>query len=127
MFSCYLIFVVWPVQGPRYLSPPIGVPTGPVRGLALTILEGGSSRGAAFPSSHVAVAVTQSLVMLRHRRALGAVVSAVTVALALGAVYGGFHYAVDALTGALVGAAAWAASGPLARAPRGFAPTPDPV
>ena len=103
--ACFLVFVVFPVQGPRYLGVPEGVPDGPVRALVLAILETGSSRGAAFPSSHVAVAVTQALLALRHQRRVGRWVAAIAVGLACGAVYGGFHYGVDALAGALVGAA----------------------
>jgi membrane-associated phospholipid phosphatase len=102
--SCFLVFIVLPVQGPRYLGEPAGVPDGPVRALVLTVLESGSSRGAAFPSSHVAVAVTQALVAIRHRGFAGAWVLALTCGLSAGAVYGGFHYGVDVLAGAAVGA-----------------------
>jgi hypothetical protein len=116
MLSCYLIFVVFPVQGPRYIGPPEGIPEGPIRALVLTILQGGSSRGAAFPSSHVAVAVTQSLVMLRFHRPAGMVMTVTSLLLAAGAVYGGFHYAIDALTGGVVGVAAWLVSGAVQRA-----------
>ena len=115
MLACYAVFVVWPVQGPRYLGAPGGIPSGPVRGLVLAILESGSSRGAAFPSSHVSVAVTQTLLALRYRPRVGGALGVITLLLAAGAVYGGFHYAVDALAGAAVGAAAAAASGPLHR------------
>jgi membrane-associated phospholipid phosphatase len=102
---CFVVFVVFPVQGPRYLGVPEGVPSGPVRSLVLTILEAGSSRGAAFPSSHVAVAVTQALLALRHQPRVGRWVAALAVGLACGAVYGGFHYGVDVLAGAVVGVA----------------------
>jgi membrane-associated phospholipid phosphatase len=102
---CFSIFVVFPVQGPRYLGVPEGVPDGPVRRLVLAILERGSSRGAAFPSSHVAVAVTQALLALRHQPRVGRCVAAIAVGLGAGAVYGGFHYGVDALAGAALGAA----------------------
>lgn len=107
---CYLVFVYFPVQGPRYFGSPRGVPAGPVRRLALLVLERGSSRGAAFPSSHVGMMTAQSILALVLQRRLGVVVSIVTVALAVGAVYGGFHYGVDALVGGGVGVvAAWVA------------------
>jgi membrane-associated phospholipid phosphatase len=76
-----------------------------VRRLVLAILERGSSRGAAFPSSHVAVAVTQALLALRHQPRVGRWVAGVAVGLGAGAVYGGFHYGVDVLAGAALGAA----------------------
>lgn len=105
-YACYLVFIVFPVQGPRYLWPaPPGVPAGSVRALALQLLEAGSSRGAAFPSSHVAVAVMQTLVAFRWLPRLAPVLALLTVALAVGAVYGGFHYATDVILGAAVAVA----------------------
>ena len=102
--SCFAVFVFFPVAGPRYLwSAPPAIPDGPIRRLALTLLAAGSSKGAAFPSSHVAVAVVQSLMMLRHHRAAGWAISVASLLLALGAVYGGFHYGIDVLVGAATG------------------------
>jgi membrane-associated phospholipid phosphatase len=40
---------------------------------------------------------------LRYRPGLGLVVSVTSVLLMLGAVYGGFHYAVDIVAGAILG------------------------
>ena len=101
---CFVIFVAFPVEGPRYAWPaPPGVPDGPVRWLTLAILERGSSRGTAFPSSHAAVAAAQAVAGLRYQPLVGAIVSATTVLLMTGAVYGGFHYGVDMLVGAAVG------------------------
>jgi membrane-associated phospholipid phosphatase len=102
--ACYVVFVAWPVQGPRYLWPgPPGICEGPVRSLTLSVLESGSSRGAAFPSSHVAVAVAVSLVTLLRSPPAGIAAGTASLLLALGAVYGGFHYLVDVLAGALAG------------------------
>jgi membrane-associated phospholipid phosphatase len=109
-FACLVVFVFLPVQGPRYLRPaPVGIPSGPIRSMVLWVLEGGSSRGAAFPSSHVAVAVAQVAVMARFYPRSSAPLALLTLGLALGAVYGGFHYATDAVVGAVVGlvVAAW--------------------
>jgi len=101
---CFAVFVVFPVEGPRFAwAPPAGIPDGPVRRFTLRLLAAGSSRGAAFPSSHVAVAVTQAVVALRCQRAVGIVVSVCAALLSLGAVYGGFHYGIDVLAGAAVG------------------------
>src|SRR5713101_6012233 len=54
--ACYLVFLFFPVAGPYYAFPH---PEGPVRQvwsaqLVYGLLVGGSSFGAAFPSSHVA-------------------------------------------------------------------------
>ena len=101
---CFALFIVYPVAGPRYLWPaPPGAPDGPVRRLALWLLASGSSKGAAFPSSHVAVSTTQTLMAWQWSRTAGAILGVMTVLLAAGAVYGGFHYAIDTIAGAAVG------------------------
>jgi membrane-associated phospholipid phosphatase len=104
----FAAFSVFPVEGPRFAwGAPPGVPSGPIRALTLLVPEHGSARGTAFPSSHVAIALAQTLSSLRWRRSLGVEVAITTVLLATGAVYGGFHYASDVLAGVLVGVATW--------------------
>lgn len=104
-FVHYLFFIYFPVQGPRYLfaAPDGHLAEGPVYQLAHKLLEVGSSRGAAFPSSHVAVATAQTLLVYRFLPRLAPLVAVLAVGLALGAVYGGFHYATDALVGSALG------------------------
>ncbi len=107
--ACYAVFLPFPVQGPWYTWPhPAAVPDGPVRGAVERLLAAGSSRGTAFPSSHVAVSVAQTLALAQVAPRLAAPAAAATVLLALGAMYGGFHYGVDVVAGALLGAAAGA-------------------
>ena len=100
---CFVFFVYFPVQGPRYFGPPESIPGGPIRALTLSILENGSSRGAAFPSSHMAMTVCQAMVQLRYQPPIGILVTLISVGVGVGAVYGGFHYAIDMLAGAVVG------------------------
>ena len=108
MVGCFVVFSVFPVEGPRYAWPaPAGVPDGPFRSLALALLERGSSRGTAFPSSHLAIALAIGLSSMRWNRRLGVPVLALATLLGFGAVYGGFHYAVDMAAGAVVGAVGW--------------------
>jgi membrane-associated phospholipid phosphatase len=114
--ACFLTYLVFPVDGPRYLLGPATAPDGPVRTFVLHLLAAGSSRGTAFPSSHVAASVVASLCALQFQRPVGIVVSALTVGLALGTVYGGFHYVLDALAGGIVGLSAWFAARALCRA-----------
>ena len=106
-FAHYLFFIYFPVEGPRYRFPAPGgaLAEGPFYQLAHTLLEAGSSRGAAFPSSHVGVSVAATVICWGALRQLTPLIGILTVGLALGAVYGGFHYAIDALAGALLGLA----------------------
>lgn len=106
---CFVIFAIAPVQGPRYLwVAPEHVPHGPMRSLALRILVAGSSRGAAFPSAHVAIAVVQAGMAWRWQRSVVWVYAVIAVLVGVGAVYGGFHYAIDVAAGAaLGGVVAW--------------------
>jgi membrane-associated phospholipid phosphatase len=104
-FAHYLVFIAFPVEGPRYLFPPPGgeLAQGWVYRLTHTILEAGSSRGAAFPSSHVGVAVVQAALAFQLLPRAAPLLTAATLGLAVGAVYGGFHYASDALAGLVLG------------------------
>lgn len=113
---CFLTYVVFPVDGPRFLAGPAAAPDGPIRSFVVRLLQAGSSRGTAFPSSHVAASVVASLAALRYQRRVGIVVAMLTAGLAVGAVYGGYHYLVDVLVGAIVGVAAWVMANALCRA-----------
>ena len=100
--ACFVCYVVFPVQGPRYLWNG-AAPDGPIRGVTLALLESRSSPGTAFPSSHVAVATAQTILAWRYFRLRGLVLLPLSTGLALGAVYGGFHYAIDVITGVVFG------------------------
>lgn len=104
-FSCYVIFILFPVAGPYYTFPR---PDPGAMGylfprITRFVTESGASKGAAFPSSHVAVAVAAGTILHRLDRKLFWIVLPVVVGIALGVVYGGFHYAVDAVVGIVVG------------------------
>lgn len=101
---CFATFVVFPVQGPRYLWPaPERIAGGPIRELTLWLLGAGSSRGAAFPSSHAAVAFAHLVTSLWLQPRVAPVVALSCLGIAVGAVYGGFHYAIDMTAGIAVG------------------------
>ena len=114
---CFTTYLFFPVDGPRFLVGPAAAPDGPMRTFVLHLLQAGSSRGTAFPSSHVAASVVASLCALRFQPPVGVAVSLFTIGLTLGTVYGGYHYAVDALVGVIVGLVAWALAMALCRAP----------
>lgn len=108
-FLCYAIFVVFPVTGPRYLYDQLqGTPAGALLFDAVhAVAERGSSKGTAFPSSHVAATVAAWLSCRRIARRWYWIAAPFVLLLTLGTVYGRFHYAVDALAGLLVALAAW--------------------
>jgi membrane-associated phospholipid phosphatase len=100
-FVCYVIFLFFPVAGPRYafaLAHNAATDVTPAR-LAQWLLDRGDSWGAAFPSSHVAASVVATGMAWRHWRKLGLVLAPFTLGLVLAVVYGQFHYALDALSG----------------------------
>lgn len=105
-YLCYVVFLFFPVAGPRYAfdaANNIAADVGPAR-FAAWLLDRGDSWGAAFPSSHVAASVVATGMALRYWRALGLVLLPFTAGLLLAVVYGQFHYAVDALAGLIVAA-----------------------
>lgn len=105
-YSCYVVFLFFPVAGPRYafeLAHNAATDVWPAR-VAQWVLDRGDSWGAAFPSSHVAAAVVAAVCSLRYWRPLGIALAPLTVGLVASVVYGQFHYAVDAVAGLLVAA-----------------------
>jgi membrane-associated phospholipid phosphatase len=99
------LFVAFPVAGPRFLwgSPP-GVPDGPFRRLSMSILAAGSVRGTAFPSLHMAASLSQTVMAWRWQPTwLCLLVTASCLLIGVGAVYAGYHYAIDMMAGAVLG------------------------
>lgn len=106
-YLCYAVSLALPVAGPRYVFPiarNAATAVAPAR-LAQRLLERGAAWGTAFPSSHVAVSLLAAVSALRELGPLGAALLPTALLLALGTVYGQFHYAVDALAGLAVAAA----------------------
>jgi membrane-associated phospholipid phosphatase len=109
-YFCYVVFLFFPVAGPRYafdLAHNAATEVWPARAVQW-LLDRGDSWGAAFPSSHVAAAVVAALCALRYWRPLGLVLTPFTLGLVLSVVYGQFHYAVDAVAGLFVASAVFA-------------------
>lgn len=105
--TCYTMFFVMPVRGPRYLwATPSEAHSGPIATLVQGILAGGSSAGTAFPSLHAGVAVTLAVMAWRTRALPTVPLALLAAGLCVGAVAGGYHYAVDILAGAAVGVVA---------------------
>jgi membrane-associated phospholipid phosphatase len=104
-YVCYTAFLLFPVAGPRFLFPMAenaATAVAPAQWVH-AILKSGSAWGTAFPSSHVAVALVAALSALLAWARLGIPLVILSVLLALGTVYGQFHYATDAVAGAVTG------------------------
>lgn len=102
-FFCYLTFIAFPVAGPRYEFVRIGgeIADGTFYQLVHAVLESGSSKGTAFPSSHIAASLAAVLAAGREDRRWLWLLIIPEIALAVGTVYGRFHYAIDGVVGVL--------------------------
>jgi len=105
-FISYLVFILYPAAGPRYFMDGFYQHqlTGPLfRPLVMFVIENAAFRGGAMPSSHVAVAVVVLYFAIRVYRKRGWLVAPVVFALAMGTVYGRFHYVTDVIVGIFMG------------------------
>lgn len=111
-FVCYLCFSVFPVAGPRYDFPPIAGDgsNGAMYAVVHALLESGSSKGTAFPSSHVAATLSAWFATGRESRRVFWIMAPFAVSLALGTVYGRFHYGIDATVGLILAISAYLAT-----------------
>jgi membrane-associated phospholipid phosphatase len=128
-FSCYFTFILFPVTGPRYEFERIGgaIADGSFYNLVHTLLETGSSKGTAFPSSHVAAAVAIVLAVWREDQRWFWILLVPTAFLCFATVYGRFHYGIDALAGFVYGIGVWALVPRLFTMLRGRQPDSSPV
>ena len=105
---CFVVFTLFPVAGPNWV---FDHPTGPVRDvwsarLVYSLLEGGSSVGTAFPSSHVAATFATVIASWRAWRPLGWITLVPFLLLTVSVVYCQMHYAIDATLGIVFGGVA---------------------
>jgi len=103
--ACFLVYALWPTTGPGalHVSFPESVSDGLMFRINHVIQDSGDSLGTAFPSSHVAGAVTLTWILWRlgHRR-LGGAGIAITLGVLGATIYTQNHFAVDSLAGLLL-------------------------
>ncbi|MBI2403704.1 MAG: phosphatase PAP2 family protein [Gemmatimonadetes bacterium] len=100
--TCYVVYLAFPVYGPHFLEPHHQGPhtAGFFYNLVAAAQAAGDSHGCAFPSSHVAGAVTIALVAWRwFPRGLAVVLSLEALGVVLSTVYTQNHYGIDSLFG----------------------------
>jgi membrane-associated phospholipid phosphatase len=105
-----VIFLLYPVAGPNYEFPKPSPEflDNPAARLVYSLLQRGSSYGAAFPSSHVAAALTAALATFQGDRRLGLILLVPAIILPFAVVYTQMHYGMDAVAGVIVGVLVWA-------------------
>jgi membrane-associated phospholipid phosphatase len=108
--ACYVIFLIFPTEGPahtlRHLHtlPP---PDGPLASLVQFTQRAGT-HGNAFPSAHIAGAVVPAIFAAKYAIRYAPLLFATLILMGAGAVYDRYHYASDIAGGLLIGsAAAW--------------------
>jgi membrane-associated phospholipid phosphatase len=107
--SCYFLFPFFPLVPPRELFNDVPGPRVALalRGLNHWLLGHYSVGASLFPSAHVAATTAAALAVRHYLPQLGWFFVVVAVSIALATVYGRYHYALDALAGALVGVSAF--------------------
>ena len=122
-YVCYLIYIFTPVTGPRiffrvvggYELPPdvrpqvvpdfpASVQAGPFFRIMAWIYENFEASGAAFPSSHVAVAITTLYFSARYLPRIRFAHMAMVGLLCVSTVYCRYHYVVDVAAGIVTAA-----------------------
>jgi membrane-associated phospholipid phosphatase len=117
-YVCYLVYIFLPVVGPRIYYPdlagitlpagdvpaivpefPAAVQAGPFFTIMAVIYRNFEAPGAAFPSSHVAVALVTVYFSFHYLRGIRWVHLAVAILLCCATVYCRYHYAVDVAAG----------------------------
>ena len=101
-YLCYAITPLVPALPPRSLGSEARSSSTKSRVFNLWILKHGSIQAISFPSAHVASALAVSLVLLHYSPTAGAIFLVVSCWIAVAAVVGGYHYALDVVLGAVM-------------------------
>ena len=115
--GCYLVYIVYPVYGPALTLPRYAGPLteGAFYRLVRATLGAGDSPGSAFPSSHVAGAVTIAYAASRSvPRWIGSLLWIEALGVLVSTVYTQNHFPIDAVAGLAWGLALQIAVAPAA-------------
>jgi membrane-associated phospholipid phosphatase len=100
----YLMFISLPVLGAETIGLPPSALDGPFTRIMKAIFDNFEKGGAAFPSSHVGIAVLVLIFAFRHlSRKVAWVFAVFCVSLSFATVYCRYHYAIDAIAGLITG------------------------
>ena len=101
-FLCYGLLPWIPTRAPRAIEPDRGGGRASIRHLNMAVLNQASVQWNTFPSGHTAASVATALAVAVDMPLAGAVLGVVAGSIAAGSVVGRYHYAADAITGALM-------------------------
>ncbi len=106
-FTCYGLLPWLPSRAPRAIEPPPAGTRSSIRSLNLLVLDRASVQWNTFPSGHTAASVATALALGSHAPLAGLILGLIAASIAVGSVVGRYHYAADAIAGALVAVAAF--------------------
>jgi membrane-associated phospholipid phosphatase len=101
-FGSYGPLPWWPTRPPRAIER--ARPRFTVQSMNLHVLSRASVQWNTFPSGHVATSLAAALAVASVLPSAGLVVAVIALAIAVASVVGRYHYAADALAGALLAA-----------------------
>jgi len=105
---CYTTYLLYPTRSPSHnvglpTAAPDVEPAGPFHFLVGAIQATAGVHGNAFPSAHIMLAFVVLVFTFRYFPRVAPWLLACTLLMCLGAVYDGYHYALDVLAGAVLG------------------------
>ncbi len=106
-YLCYVIFVFFPIESPYHTLSQlqkVELTGGPFTAFINLIEKHGRVHGGAFPSTHVAGAVTVLFSAYQFARPIGYWLTALVISICISTVYGRYHYVVDVFAGILMAA-----------------------
>ena len=104
-FLSYLLFSLWPIEGPRWHFADLYLHTvdGPVfRQMVNYVIANGAVHGGAMPSSHTGIALVIMMFCFRYYRKFGWILLPIVIGLSIGTFWGRFHYVSDVIVGASI-------------------------
>jgi membrane-associated phospholipid phosphatase len=108
---CYATYLLFPTRSPSHNAAQDGSvavthSVGPFHSLVGWLQTNAGVHGNAFPSAHIMLAFTVLVFVVRYFPRLAPWVLICVLLMCAGAVYDGYHYAVDVIGGAMIGLAA---------------------
>ncbi|MFQ6008962.1 MAG: phosphatase PAP2 family protein [Candidatus Zixiibacteriota bacterium] len=105
-FFSYILFFIYPIEGPRWFFAyqyvnPIESPL--FRNLVEFVIDNAAVHGGCMPSSHFGVALVIQMYCFRYYKLSAWLLLPLNLGLAIGTVWGRFHYVSDVIVGGLLG------------------------